>query len=239
MIRAGIMQPYFVPYIGYFQLIHSVDVFVIYDRAKYTKKGWINRNVVVDNRLQQQNISIALNSAPDWYLIAQREISPTFDRKKILRRLREYYGDSPHFEAGYSLVQEILDEDTTNLFLFLENSIRVTCRTLSIETQILPSSEVESEHSLLRAEKRVLDICGRLGASRYVNAIGGVDLYSEANFSSQGVELWFLRTYPENQLLHVEYRASIIDTIFRLGIDKTAECVSSGYELIPSIESRN
>ncbi len=43
-MKIAIMQPYFFPYIGYFQLIESVDLFVLYDNIKYTKKGWINRN---------------------------------------------------------------------------------------------------------------------------------------------------------------------------------------------------
>ena len=47
--KLGVMQPYFLPYIGYFQLIEAADVFVVYDNIKYTKKGWINRNRMLRN----------------------------------------------------------------------------------------------------------------------------------------------------------------------------------------------
>src|SRR6476646_4989685 len=85
-LRAGIMQPYFFPYIGYFQLIEAVDLFIVYDEIKYTKKGWINRNRMLVNG-RDVLFSLPLKNASDALNICEREIAPAFDSDALLTRI--------------------------------------------------------------------------------------------------------------------------------------------------------
>ena len=97
------MQPYFFPYIGYFQLIQSVDVFIVYDNIKYTKKGWINRNRI-QNAGREAVITLPLKNAPDHLDIREREIAEEFARDKLLNRISGAYRRAPHFGEVFPLV---------------------------------------------------------------------------------------------------------------------------------------
>ena len=84
-MKVGIMQPYFLPYIGYFQLLSSVDLFIVYDNIKYTKKGWINRNRMLLNDSDCM-FSLSLKRGSDSRKIVERELSAEFDQKKLLNQ---------------------------------------------------------------------------------------------------------------------------------------------------------
>ena len=81
--KVAIMQPYLFPYIGYFQLITAVDMFVLYDNIKYTKKGWINRNRLLQNGVDAM-FSIPLKNAPDHLNVCERELADSFDASKFI-----------------------------------------------------------------------------------------------------------------------------------------------------------
>jgi hypothetical protein len=179
------------PYIGYFQLIAAVDTFVIYDNIKYTKKGWINRNRWLQNGADSV-FSLPLKKASDYLNIDQRYVAAEFDRKKFLNQLRSNYCKAPHFDATLALVESSLPREDRNLFSLLLHSIRTICRHLEIGTEIRVCSALEVDHSL-HAQDRVLDICRALRARIYINAIGGVDLYSREDFAKAGVDLLFVR----------------------------------------------
>ena len=106
-MKLGIMQPYFLPYIGYFQLIASVDKFVIYDNIKYTKKGWINRNRMLQNTTDK-TFSISLVKASNKLDIIERSISPEFSRQKLLNQFRGCYLKAPYFEDAWGLIENIV-----------------------------------------------------------------------------------------------------------------------------------
>ena len=84
-MKLAIMQPYFFPYIGYFQLIKSVDEFVIYDNIQYTKKGWINRNRILVNGTDYL-ISLPLKKDSDYLNVVDRQLAESWekDRTKLL-----------------------------------------------------------------------------------------------------------------------------------------------------------
>ncbi len=95
-MKIAIMQPYFLPYIGYFQLIAAVDLFVVYDNIKYTKKGWINRNRMLRNGADAM-FSLPLKAAPDTSTCGDREMAPDFDPQKLLNPITGAYRRAPHF----------------------------------------------------------------------------------------------------------------------------------------------
>jgi hypothetical protein len=191
-MKVGIMQPYFLPYIGYFQLIASVDKFVIYDHIKYTKKGWINRNRMLQNGTDKI-FSIPLAKASDRLDIVEREISSEFCRHKLLSQFRGCYLKAPYFEDVWPLIESIVSFQDENLFRYIQNSIVLICDYLDIDTEIIVSSSVAADHDLL-SQDRVLSICEAMNANTYVNPIGGLDLYSMDEFASKGYELKFINT---------------------------------------------
>ena len=118
MRTIAIMQPYFLPYIGYFQLISAVDQFVIYDNIKYTKKSWVNRNRFLQND-KDAMFSLPLKRDSDSLDVRERELAIDFDRKKLLRQLKGAYQGAHNFEQTFPLIDKIVRYPEQNLFLFL------------------------------------------------------------------------------------------------------------------------
>jgi hypothetical protein len=179
-MKVGIMQPYFLPYIGYWQLIKAVDKYVIYDNIQYTKKGWINRNRVLRNN-KDVYITIPLEKDSDYLDVRDRFVSKSFDRKKLVNQIKETYRKAPFFERTCYIFENIVNYEERNLFLFNYHSIREICKYLNIDTEFVVSSTVDINHSLKGADK-VIAICKALKATQYVNAIGGMKLYSKDYF---------------------------------------------------------
>lgn len=193
-MKIGIMQPYFFPYIGYFQLINSVDVFVIYDNIKYTKKGWINRNRILQNG-KDAIFSLPLKNGSDSLDICDRELAADFSRNKLLNRIKAAYHRAPYIEQVFPLIERVVLYGDNNLFRFLHHSIIATCKYLGIDTEIRISSGIDIDHSL-KNQDRVIALSEALGATTYVNATGGVELYSKSFFSDKGIELKFIKSKP-------------------------------------------
>ena len=233
MKSLAIMQPYFLPYVGYFQLINAADLFIVYDNIKYTKKGWINRNRFLLNG-KDAVFSIPLRKDSDSLDIREREISPDFRKSKLLNQIREAYRRSPYFERTFPLVERIVLEKETNLFKFILNSIRQTCESLAIGTEIVVSSSLPIDHSL-PGKAKVVALCKHAGADVYINAIGGQELYSKEDFGAQGIDLKFLKTKPfEYEQLGDKFvpSLSIIDVMMFNSPDAIRKCVASNYEFV-------
>ncbi|WP_085900799.1 WbqC family protein [Kiloniella majae] len=193
-MKVAIMQPYFFPYIGYFQLIHSVDLFILYDNIKYTKKGWINRNRLLRDHSDFQ-ISLPLTKQSDFCEIRDRSIAPSFNRIKFLNQIKEAYRKAPYFKPAYSMVSDIIENDEQNLFKFLHSSICKVSDELNLDTKILISSEIDIDHNL-KGQDKIFSICKAVQATEYVNAIGGQELYSKEDFSRMGIDLSFVLSKP-------------------------------------------
>ncbi|GHU50077.1 hypothetical protein AGMMS49975_00390 [Clostridia bacterium] len=189
-MKLAIMQPYFLPYIGYWQLIYAVDKFVVYDDVNYIKSGWINRNNILSNG-KKQLFTVKLSGASSFKLINQ--ITVIDDFAKFTRMLQQNYQKAPRFKEVMALVSEILDFNKDNLALFILNSIRIITEYLEIDTELLLSSDLEKD-TFLKAQEKVIDICARLKATEYYNAIGGKELYSTKDFRDRGIDLKFLKT---------------------------------------------
>jgi hypothetical protein len=190
-VKVAIMQPYFLPYIGYFQLMKSADVFVVYDNIKYTKKGWFNRNRFLQNGSDAW-FSLPLQSDSDSLDVIERKLDPAFDKRKLLNQLSAAYKKAPHFANGFELLRECVEYEESNLFRFIHHAILTTAARLQIDTRVVVSSSIPIDHSL-RAQDKVLAICEALGATTYINAIGGTELYSAEAFERRGMALRFIK----------------------------------------------
>lgn len=188
------MQPYFLPYVGYFQLIASVDRFLLYDNIKYTKKSWINRNRMLLNG-KDAMFSLPLKRGSDSLDVVERELAAEFDRSKLLNQFKGAYGRAPYFEQSYPLLEQIVRYEDLNLFRFIYFSIVRLCEHLDIKTEIRISSEIAIDYGL-KGQEKVLALCEAVGANTYINAIGGVELYSKDEFSRHGINLQFIKSLP-------------------------------------------
>jgi hypothetical protein len=227
------MQPYFFPYIGYFQLIKSVDVFVVYDNIKYTKKGWINRNRMLQNG-KGVMFSLPLKKDSDRLDICERELATDFNRDKLLNQFKQAYLRAPYFAHTFPFIEKIIRHAEANLFRFLHYSISKTCEHLGVMTEIRISSGVAIDHNLKKQDK-ILAMCEVVGANTYLNAIGGMELYSKEPFIEKGIELKFIKSkpfeYPQFGDEFVPW-LSIIDVMMFNPPDFIRSCISNNYELI-------
>lgn len=231
-MKVAIMQPYFLPYIGYFQLIKSADVFVVYDNIKYEKKGWINRNRYLLNG-KDAYFSINLKGDSHYLNVVERRVAPEFNADKFLNKLKEAYRAAPHFHQGFSLLRESVSYDDDNLFRFIKHSIDKVVERLDIQTEIIISSSVDIDHTL-KAQDKVLAICRALKATTYINAIGGLELYSKDVFRKNGFDLKFtsskLVTYRQFDSDFVPW-LSIIDPLMFNHVD-VVKSMLDAYDLI-------
>ena len=233
IMKAAIMQPYFFPYVGYFQLINSVDQFIVYDNIKYTKKGWINRNRFLQNG-SDVVFSIPLKKDSDRLDVRERTISADFNKGKFLNQFREAYRRAPYFEQAFSVFEKVVLNDETNLFNYIYNSITEICEYLTIDTEIVISSHLQVDHSL-QGKDKVVALCKHVGADVYINAIGGQDLYSKEDFIARGIEIKFLKPKPlEYRQFHDEFVPwlSILDVMMFNSKEHIKHYVLNNYELL-------
>jgi hypothetical protein len=227
------MQPYFLPYIGYFQLISSVDQFVIYDNIKYTKKGWINRNRYLQNN-KAEVFTLPLQKEPDSLDICRRHLSIDFDKEKLIRKFEGAYYHAPYFKETIHFLRKIIRYEENNLFDFIHHSLVETCRYLGIASRIIVSSNVDINHEL-KAQERVLAMCTALGAKDYINPVGGVDLYSREKFHEAGIQLFFIQSrFPDYPQFGADFipSLSIIDVMMFNPIETVIKQVNCKYEMI-------
>lgn len=187
-MKCAIMQPYFFPYIGYFQLISAVDNFVLYDDVNFIKGGWINRNFIW-GRNGPQRITLQLTGASPNKLINQ--VDTGGNEVKLLRTIEQTYSKAPYFKSVFPLLESCLETKEHHLSSLVCQSIRRVCDYLDIQSKLLLSSNIEKNNTHKGAQK-VIDICKILHASTYINSIGGKALYDKVNFAENGVSLYFL-----------------------------------------------
>ena len=191
-MKVAIMQPYFLPYIGYWQLIHIVDTYVIFDDVNYINKGWINRNNILSNK-QQHLFTLSLSKASQNKLI--NEIMVEANQTKLIKTFEAAYKKAPFFDETFELAKQIFEYNDRNLARFVGNSIIQIAEYLGIKTRFIYSSEVE-KNNLLKGQEKLIHICGILNATAYYNAIGGMKLYNKYGFEANHIELRFLETQP-------------------------------------------
>lgn len=231
-MKLAIMQPYFVPYIGYFQLIGAVDTFVVYDNIKYTKKGWVNRNRMLRNG-GAVTFSLPLAKDSDTLNIVERELAVDFDREKLLNQFKGAYAKAPYFDATFPVLARIIRCKEDNLFRYIHHSIVVLCRHLGISTEIRISSEVDIDHCL-KSQDKVIALCEALGADVYINAIGGIELYQKEHFELRSIKLQFIKSREFDYLQFSEPNVpwlSIIDVLMFNSLDKVKDRIANGYEV--------
>lgn len=230
-MKLGIMQPYFFPYIGYWQLINLVDKYVIYDDVNYIKGGWINRNKILING-EATFLNLYLSLASPNKKINEIEIDSGIRNQKNLKRIAMAYKKAPYYEETYPLLEELLTSKETNLAKLNGKIIKEISSYLYMNTEFVYSSEIE-KNGYLKGQDKIIDICKRQGASDYYNAIGGKELYAFEDFRKEGIGLHFLKTKDiKYKQFSKEFipNLSIIDVLMFNGKSKTKELLEA-YEI--------
>jgi len=228
-MKLAIMQPYFFPYIGYFQLISAVDQFVVYDDVNFIKQGWIARNKILLNG-NEHMVSLKLTGASSFKLINEIGVGDNTD--KLLKTIYQAYCKAPHFDQCFPVVEKICKNEEKNLARFLFALIESVCDYLGIKTKLFLSSSIPKDNEL-KGQDKVLSICESLKAATYVNSSGGRQLYSREAFDGRGLNLLFLDPLP---LTYKQFKnefvpgLSIIDVMMFNHVDKTVDILNL-YEL--------
>ncbi len=228
-MKLAIMQPYFFPYLGYFQLIQSVEYFMFFDDVQYQRKSWMGRNRLLDivkNEPFYIRPGIVKPAYKELLQNVKLEQSENW-KEKILAQLRGYSNNARYFKETYDLISEILKLDVTSLVDFNIESTIVICDYLSIETKF----DRYSAHDFWFKEKPdkggwSREIATELKATHYINAPGGEEFIFPEEFTKKGMKLGFI--CPN---LKEYYQAgnpftkglSIIDLLMFNGIEKTKE----------------
>ncbi|MEA2077129.1 MAG: WbqC family protein [Candidatus Marinimicrobia bacterium] len=230
-MKLAIMQPYFFPYIGYYQLISLVDKFIIYDDVAFIKNGWINRNRILLNK-SEHFITLSLSGASSHKLINETYIQTNASiQKKILKTIHQEYSKAPYFNETYKLVEEVIDliNIEKNISTIALKSLKIVTDHLKFETEFELSSEKYSHTKGIGREERLFKIIEENKADEYINLPGGNTLYSKEEFLKRGINLSFLEPGK------VEYKQfsspyipnlSIIDVLMFNGKDDTLKLIS-------------
>ena len=195
-MKLGVMQPYIFPYIGYFQLVHCVDRFVMYDDVSYIKQGWINRNKILLNG-QEHIFTVPLKNASSFVTIANTELNkPLYEiwRAKFLKTLAQAYTKAPNYNIVSDLVASVLYGPHDTIGRLAAASIVEVSGHVGIKTQFITTAAGYGNNDL-KAQDRVIDICKKEHASTYTNPIGGKELYSKEEFAANGIVLNFVKTH--------------------------------------------
>lgn len=187
-MKVAIMQPYFLPYIGYFQLIHAVDTFVVYDDTNYIKGGWINRNFLLEKN-RRQRMTLSLKALSSNKKINQIDI--VGDVEKLLKSIHQNYAKSPNFNVVFPVIENLLLSQERNLAHFLDNCLRQVCEYLELIRPWYMASSFDIAPQV-RGQERVLAICQTLDADHYINLPGGRELYEHEAFEKKGMKLSFI-----------------------------------------------
>lgn len=229
------MQPYFFPYLGYFQLMAQCQKFILLDDVQYVARRWINRNRILSGGVTSW-LTYPVVGGHQTATIREREyVGSAEARTAILNKVREAYRRAPHYDEVSDLVQYCLNCGASSVADVNGHLLRTVAPRLHLTCDILMASELVLDRSL-RGQARILSICRQLGATEYVNAIGGVSLYREEDFASEGIRLSFLCSgnleYPQFGDTFVP-ALSVIDTLMFTNRDLQADLLSRCRRLSP------
>lgn len=192
VMKIAVMQPYLFPYIGYFQLMHAVDKFIVLDDVTYIRRGWINRNRILINH-RASTFTVPLKQASQRLLIKDLEIAEQEGwREKLLKKIFLAYKKSPNFNSVYPLLERIILCPGRTLAAYIGHSLRELHGFMGLKTELVTASR-QYRNQNLKGEERILDFCRQEQSSVYINAMGGTALYSVSRFAGAGVSLRFLR----------------------------------------------
>jgi len=220
MKKIVILQSNYIPWKGYFDLIHDADLFVFYDDLQYTKNDWRNRNKIKTSQgIQWLTIPVGTNANR---LICEVELIDHFWQQKHWETIRQQYGKCHGFAMYRSFFEDIyLGKSWTNLSQLNQHLIQgISRELLGMRTDFADSSQYQAEGQRL---DRLVDLVARTGATQYISGPAAKEYIEPGRFAEMGVELvWkdysgypaYSQRYPP-----FDHGVTILDLLFNAGID--------------------
>jgi len=204
-MQVAVMQPYFFPYIGYFQLMSAADKFVIFDDVNYIVRGWINRNRILSNGdIIQFTLPVANQSQNKIICNHNLAENKNIWTNRFLKTVTHAYSNAPFFKQVFPVIEEIITNKEANLSDYLRYSLYRLTDFLTIETQLIGTSR-NYDNAHLKGEDRIINICNQEQATSYINPAAGSQLYNPIHFQSHDIKLHFLKP---NQLEYTQQTQS-------------------------------
>lgn len=224
-MKLAIMQPYFIPYLGYFQMMNAVDEFMLYDDVNFIKRGWVHRNKTTING-KENYLGLSLSKASQNKKINEIDLNVDSKwRNELMEKIRHRYSKCPNYKEIEPLVAGWLYNGSSHRKMsdLLCDSLIDIADYLEIDSRISVSSKTTTNQDK-KGSDRILDICLQRGADTYINAINGRNLYDKEEFSKNGVSLFFI------QMTNNSY-ASILDWLMEKDKLEIQEALND-YELL-------
>ena len=191
-MKVAVMQPYLFPYIGYFQLINAVDVFVFYDDVDFIKNGWINRNRILLNGKSHYVTVPCIKASSNKLINSIQYDSTTKDYRKIVKTIKQAYSKAPYFDQVFPMMEQVFSTSSNRISALAQRSLVEVSDYLDLQTQFKISSVDFPESKGMDKADRLISICQANNATQYINAIGGKELYDKEYFQKKGIDLNFL-----------------------------------------------
>jgi len=189
-MKGAIMQPYFFPYIGYYQLAYEVERFVFLDDVTFIKQGYINRNSILLNG-DRHDFSIPVSKISSYRAISDHEYVGEY--LKFMKLIEQAYKKAPFYSDAMQLIEAVIADQDNNVSHKNAKTVTAVFDYLGLNRDFLFSSDIE-ESAILKGQDRIIALCEKLMIDKYRNSIGGQSLYSQGAFGAAGVELKFIET---------------------------------------------
>ncbi|MCF5292051.1 hypothetical protein GIW18_09715, partial [Pseudomonas syringae] len=213
----GIMQPYFFPYIGYFQLIAAVQRGLVFDIVKYKRKSWMNRNRVLGSKGDWQYINVPVCVSEGALIKDATIIDLACAHRRIKNQLEHHRSQAPYFRETLQVVEQTFGTPATHLCELNTRALKVVCEYLGMSFNWESCAAMNLDlPPIEHAGQWALEISTVLGARQYINATGGREIFIPGEWQERGIELRFLEpasfSYSTGPLNFVE-NLSIIDVL--------------------------
>lgn len=221
-LKVGINQPYWIPYVGYFSLIGFVDTFVPLDSVQFSRKSWVNRNLLVSGGRPFLN-SIPLEKAGQNTTIKELSIDYSQPwRERTLMSLTRNYKQTVTSRPVVEMVEQWFENPPKNLSQFLVGTIRDISYALGLSAKILSSdSEILDPLAKIRGQDKILAICQHLKADTYLNLPSGRSIYDREQFEAKSINLEFISTVPPELGESGPPYKSILSHLMEVGFEAT------------------
>jgi len=190
-MKIGIMQPYFFPYLGYFDLINRADQWVVFDTPQYIRHSWINRNRILHPKTGWQYIIVPLKKHSKVTPLIEIEIANAGGlQTRILGQIAHYKKKAPFFQQTMSLIKKSLENPSPYLTQFNVHILEMICNYLQISFNYIYFSQFNKPIGPInKPGDWAFEISKALGASEYINPPGGAELFDHRQFYDAGIKL--------------------------------------------------
>jgi hypothetical protein len=244
-MKLAIMQPYFFPYIGYFQLIANTNQFIFFDIVQYNKKSWMSRNRILHpNKADDfQYISVPIAKHKKGALI--KDINICYDGKwqnKILGQLSVYKKlKAPYYDEVIKLISKVFSKKCDKLLDLSIISTKLICEYIGIIFNYKIASSINfDQNAINRPGDWALEISKNQKASEYINPIGGYDIFDDCKFLEYKIKLSFLKSSLSsyNQSWRKDFMPglSIIDFIMFNSKEECLHIMNTDFTIINKAE---